>query len=1235
LIGHILEVSKQADIEQLTELELTASGDHLQALVPEQLGSSVQISPSKQQEMERDKKDKQKLTDKEIEKLEKKKKKGDKLATVSSSKGKPRKGFTDKGWFTNEALNAQLPLGYRLGAACDDGDCFFDALAQCLNQIKNTDTYTVKSLREACHKFYQKNQKLVTDWDLADLNEDTHSKDRYEQHEYYYKIQYTADECNEDFNKDICIWGRPWVEGVMICQELKVKGICVISVSKESETNKLILSYCFRNYKSGQESPDETPVNKEEFQALLEKGDIPVLVNVEDKFHFVPLLKELESEEELGKKKHLDKPQTQSLGRKIEDDKDKGKDKEKDEKSARDLEEDDRIRELIERTRKGDQQARFKLGQICYKEWKKHKGEKDYQDAKDHLTRIKEGKYKLDAEDMLSKLENEHLSWMKGISLGGHEVIADQSTAISSRPQPNLTQPRLILSLDGGGIRGVWEAYLLDALEKYITSKINEHFNDPAAPNPEVRLGECFDLIAGTSTGGIIGLAMRFINPDTNRPRYQVSTILKVYQRLGKYIFSMWISSWATTAVNLIGTPKYSPKNLEQVLEKMFSAVNAKKQGERIVREKVNLSDLPQSTLITTYDAKKEKLKLLKSNVAKTNPNKDFATEDAARATSAAPTYFKPAKIRSIGDKEKIHYFLDGGVAANNPTFHAYVEAQIRLFPGSSFHVISLGTGSSEVGSLHKKKSLGAWAKVIAPVLMNNSSEAMDYFVNQVTEINKDHYTRLQFELPIGQAELDNASEKFIDDLINNARNVIDNKDRYNFRKKGKDKKDKDNFQKFNEIKGVLDHFYEQRDYYVFYPLVKLARTQLRDDDGCIDLSRRYLASDKAMHEIQEAQEDDHLLSGVTTLSYLTDRAMWDVVHGLENLKNHNLLSNVTELNLSGNQLSPGTLTYLNAFNQLESLDLSNIDLDTKGLRGLKDAKFIKDKKLEVFKAYHNPLLSASKSQTIKVLSKMFRGYKDKRLQLIFDLSILIPLVEKSIGSLGEAKTLNTIIEEIINAVNAGQWDPNNLKGEEIRQLRDYCSDRIFDNLDKLLEISSEPQQGSSSDSGLGFLEISDSSGQSKKPKASKKSKRKKNKLSRKAKKIDRKLNQILQDDSKFDESEKVLSNLEPNAQKLFMYIVSLNANKIIIDELVDRLTTHTNYSAEEKKQFKSYIKGLLRTLQTAGLIQIQKKKSIKIKFDVVETYRHTQGFTSQQNIQENELLSSLYDAFSLDLTKL
>ncbi|OJW67022.1 MAG: hypothetical protein BGO68_00395 [Candidatus Amoebophilus sp. 36-38] len=274
---------------------------HFQALIPEQLGSSAQISPSKQQEIERDKKGKQKLTDKEIEKLEKKKKKEDKLAAVSSSKGKPRRGFTDKGWFTNKALNAQLPLGYQLGAAYDDGDCFFDALAQCLNRIENTTKYTVKSLRGSCHKFYQENQKLVADWDSADSGKSIHTKKEYEQHQYSYsKILYTADECDSLFNKDLCIWGRPWIEGMMICQELNVKGICVINVSKDLETDSLILSYCFLSYKLGQDSPDETPLNKENFQALLEKGDISVLVNVEDKFHFVPLLKELESEEELS-----------------------------------------------------------------------------------------------------------------------------------------------------------------------------------------------------------------------------------------------------------------------------------------------------------------------------------------------------------------------------------------------------------------------------------------------------------------------------------------------------------------------------------------------------------------------------------------------------------------------------------------------------------------------------------------------------------------------------------------------------------------------------------------------------------------------------------------------------------------------------------------------------------------------------------------------------------------------
>ncbi|OJW68803.1 MAG: hypothetical protein BGO68_04475 [Candidatus Amoebophilus sp. 36-38] len=199
---------------------------------------------------------------------------------------KIRKGL-DLALSFQTTLLQQLPSGYELGEAYGEGDCFFDALAQWINKSNHTDLNTGKYLRMLCHEFYQKNKKLVADWDLKDNGEKAESEDKYAQHEYAYsKIQYTAEECESLFNKDVCIWGRPWVEGLILCRKLNLKCICFIEVLRDPETDNPVVSYHMANQEGYKSS-----ISEEEGQALVKEGNTPVLVNVQRKLHFVPLWK--------------------------------------------------------------------------------------------------------------------------------------------------------------------------------------------------------------------------------------------------------------------------------------------------------------------------------------------------------------------------------------------------------------------------------------------------------------------------------------------------------------------------------------------------------------------------------------------------------------------------------------------------------------------------------------------------------------------------------------------------------------------------------------------------------------------------------------------------------------------------------------------------------------------------------------------------------------------------------
>ena len=179
-----------------------------------------------------------------------------------------------------EALLRGLPEGCKLGSAYDNGDCFFDALAQWINIINNTDVNTVKYLRTLCHNFYVSNKDLVDSWVQADYGGLDKGKDE------YYMVQYTAEECERHFHGRAPIWGRPWVEGIILCKQLNLKNVLSIEVLKDPETGNPTI-----NYQLTSQNGYKPSISEEEGRALIQAGDIPIIINVQGKQHFVSLLR--------------------------------------------------------------------------------------------------------------------------------------------------------------------------------------------------------------------------------------------------------------------------------------------------------------------------------------------------------------------------------------------------------------------------------------------------------------------------------------------------------------------------------------------------------------------------------------------------------------------------------------------------------------------------------------------------------------------------------------------------------------------------------------------------------------------------------------------------------------------------------------------------------------------------------------------------------------------------------
>jgi patatin-like phospholipase/acyl hydrolase len=301
-----------------------------------------------------------------------------------------------------------------------------------------------------------------------------------------------------------------------------------------------------------------------------------------------------------------------------------------------------------------------------------------------------------------------------------------------------------ILSIDGGGIRGVIPAVILEHIENKLKEK---------SGNANAVLQDYFDMIAGTSTGGI--LTCFYLHPS----RFPAKKAIELYVDNGKKIFDPKLPL-LNSVLGLVSA-KYAVKGLEKALSDTFG--------------NTRLSQVTKHSLITAYDIVNRKSVLFTVPEAKTNaPKKDFYLKDIARATSAAPTYFEPAAIKSWGND--LHNLIDGGMFANDPSLCALIEARKTEFEKfnrptiKDIYLVSVGTGN-DAQALNPKKASGwgvaGWASPVIDILMSASPEVVSYQLKQLFDVAgcSDCYLRLNPALLKASAEMDDVSAKNIDNL--------------------------------------------------------------------------------------------------------------------------------------------------------------------------------------------------------------------------------------------------------------------------------------------------------------------------------------------------------------------------------------------------------------------------------------------------------------------------------------
>ncbi len=271
-----------------------------------------------------------------------------------------------------------------------------------------------------------------------------------------------------------------------------------------------------------------------------------------------------------------------------------------------------------------------------------------------------------------------------------------------------------ILSLDGGGIRGIITAVLLQRLSGQPT--LSGWLNS-------------VDLIAGTSTGGLLSLALAAgLDPKEIR---------ELYETKGKQIFD---DSWLDDLVDLskLRGADYGIKNLRNELHKIL--------GDR------TLAQLRKRVLITAFDLDNEAAdpadRTWKPKIFHNFPGSDSDGAELAYKigvyTSAAPTYF-PAEDG----------YIDGGVFAPNPSMCALAQSQDDRIPSppalSDVVLLSLGTGTTLQYIKGKTLDWGyaQWAKPLVSLMLDGVSGIADY---QCRQVLKDRYCRLAPTFPPGTA---------------------------------------------------------------------------------------------------------------------------------------------------------------------------------------------------------------------------------------------------------------------------------------------------------------------------------------------------------------------------------------------------------------------------------------------------------------------------------------------------
>ncbi|KFY76476.1 hypothetical protein V499_03898 [Pseudogymnoascus sp. VKM F-103] len=313
-------------------------------------------------------------------------------------------------------------------------------------------------------------------------------------------------------------------------------------------------------------------------------------------------------------------------------------------------------------------------------------------------------------------------------------------------------RPIRALSLDGGGVRGLSAILILDHIMRNINTQRKADGKDPQEP------WEYFDLMGGTSTGGIIAIML-------GRLRMTIPECIKAYTELSKAIFTPRHSraSPVRGVEYLNGDGKFDSLALEREIKNQIRKSKVAKNDDQILLQD---PESPCKVCVFALRESNSKLAILRTYDylhASQTLFDECKVWEACRATSAAPTFFDPVQIGQYKQS-----FIDGGLGYNNPIFKVYDEAQ-NIWPDRTVVATSIGTG--EVPGTAFGGNLKKIAESITKIVTGCDVVADDFYNANKVMVAEERYCRLSVTHGLGNIGLE--EHKHIGEIVDQTQEYL------------------------------------------------------------------------------------------------------------------------------------------------------------------------------------------------------------------------------------------------------------------------------------------------------------------------------------------------------------------------------------------------------------------------------------------------------------------------------